>query len=284
MNNKTKKRIGRLIWLIVLIGVSCIFLLPLATTFLDALKSTKEYYSQPNPFIINGVHWDNFIKIFDEMPFLRELGYSTLYASLSTLGVVLSSSFVAYGFSVLKWPGRDKLFFVFLAFSTMIPGITLTLPLYEIFKSFGWLNTYLPLIVPAYFGGGMFNIFIFRQFFRQIPISYAEAARLDGANEFYIFYRIILPLARPALAVVAIFQFFGAWGDYMGPLIYITNNNLYPLSVGIQMFESIPNTSGVTPWPYIMVASLYMAIGPLIVFALIQKQIIQGLNFQGSIT
>lgn len=283
MNNKRK--IGKIIWLIVLIAVSSFFVFPLLTTFLDSLKTTTEFYIQPNPFILpGGAHWDNFLKIFNEMPFLRELGYSTLYASLSTIGVVLSSSLVAYGFSVMRWPGRDKLFFIFLAFSTMIPGITLTLPLYQIFKSFGWLNTYLPLIVPAYFGGGMFNIFIFRQFFRQIPFSYVEAARLDGANEFYIFYRIILPLARPALAVVSIFQFFGAWGDYMGPLIYITNNHLYPLSVGIQMFESVPNTSGVTPWPYIMIASLYMAIGPIIVFAFIQKQVIQGLNFQGSIT
>ncbi|MCW1309752.1 MAG: carbohydrate ABC transporter permease [Candidatus Parvarchaeota archaeon] len=283
MNNKKKYK--KIIWLIALIAVSSVFVLPLLTTFLDALKTTSEYYLNPNPFILSGgAHWDNFIKIFSEMPFFRELGYSTLYASLSTIGVVLSSSLVAYGFSVMRWPGRDKLFFIFLAFSTMIPGITLTLPLYQIFKSFGWLNTYLPLIVPAYFGGGMFNIFIFRQFFRQIPISYVEAARLDGANEFYIFYRIMLPLARPALAVVSIFQFFGAWGDYMGPLIYITDNHLYPLSVGIQMFEAVPNTSGVTPWPYIMVASLYMAIGPIIVFTLKQKELIQGLNFPGSIT
>lgn len=283
MNNKKKYK--KIIWLIALIAVSSVFILPLLTTFLDALKTNSEFYSNPNPFILSGgAHWGNFIRIFSEMPFFRELGYSTLYASLSTIGVVLSSSLVAYGFSVMRWPGRDKLFFVFLAFSTMIPGITLTLPLYQIFKSLGWLNTYLPLIVPAYFGGGMFNIFIFRQFFRQIPISYVEAARLDGANEFYIFYRVMLPLARPAIAVVSIFQFFGAWGDYMGPLIYITNSHIMPLSVGIQMFEAIPNTSGITPWPYIMVASLYMAIGPIIVFALIQKQIIQGLNFQGSIT
>jgi multiple sugar transport system permease protein len=267
-----------------LILISIVFIFPLIVTILNGLKTPSGFFLHPNPFILpKTIQWGNFTKIFHEMPFFRELEYSILYASLSTLGVVLSSSFVAYGFSVLKWPGRDKLFFAFLAFATMIPGITLMLPLYQIFKSFGWLNTYLPLIVPAYFGGGMFYIFIFRQFFRQIPISYVEAARLDGANEFYIFYRIILPLAKPALAVVSIFQFFGAWGDFMGPLIYITNNKLYPLAVGIQLFQATPNTAGITPWPYIMIASLYMAIGPIIVFSFIQKQIIQGLNFQGNI-
>ena len=171
--------------------------------------------------------WSNYPDLFAALPYFRFFWNTFLYAAVTIVGVCASSSLVAYGFSRLRWPGRDTLFYVMLM-TLILPFACTLIPLFVMYKRFGWIGTYLPLEVPTFFGSSVFSTFLLRQFFMTIPHSLSEAARIDGANEFYIYSRIILPLAKPALASVILFQFVYCWNDYLGPLVYISNTQFLP--------------------------------------------------------
>ena len=211
-----------------------------------------------------------------DVSFWTFLGNTLTVCLLGVVGSVLSNALVAYGFARVKWPGRDWFFAATLA-TMMIPGPVLMVPLYTEFRAFGWVGTLLPLWVPAFFGGA-FNIFLMRQFFLTIPEELTEAARIDGCSEWAIFWRIVLPLSKPVLAVVALFTFLGGWNDFMGPLIYLTRKHTFTLALALQSYQSRHN--GVE-WNYLMAASVVVILPIVVLFFLTQKTFIRGIATTG---
>lgn len=195
---------------------------------------------------------------------------------LGVIGAVLSNALVAYGFARLKWRGRDAFFAVTLS-TMMVPFPVLMVPLYGVFKELGWIGTLLPLWAPAWFGGA-FNIFLMRQFFRTIPEELSEAARIDGASEWRIFWRVILPLSKPVLAVVALFHFLYAWNDFIGPLLYLTRRPTYTLALALQQYQS---QNGGVQWNYLMAASAVVILPVVVLFFFAQKTFVQGIATTG---
>lgn len=266
----------------VLIVLAASFLLPFYWMVSSAVKNDSQVYTVPPVWIPRPAYWNNFLDAWLQYDFNRFMINTVVrYAVPSTLGVTISSAIVAYGFARLRWPGRDLLFFICLT-TMMVPFQVTMVPLFITFKRLGWLNSYLPLVVPSFFGAPYF-IFMLRQFFLTIPQELSDAARIDGANEFGILFRIILPLARPALTVVALFQFMWAWNDYLGPLIYINKDMLYPLALGIQRLRSMLAGVGIAPmaYPYLMAVSTIATVPILIGFFFTQRTFIEGISLTG---
>lgn len=221
--------------------------------------------------------WANFGKAVRAMKlFPSYLKNTLILCVLTVIGTVCSSTLVAYGFARIDWPGRDKVFLVVLA-TMMVPFPVVMVPLFTMFKNFGWIGTLKPLWVPTFFAGA-FNIFLLRQFFRTIPKDLSESARIDGCSELRIFWQIILPLARPAIAVVALFQFMGTWNDFLGPLIYLTEQKDFTLALGLQAYQS---QSGGTQWHYLMAASSLVVLPVIVLFFLAQRTFIEGISMTG---
>ncbi|MEM1210704.1 MAG: carbohydrate ABC transporter permease [Planctomycetota bacterium] len=221
--------------------------------------------------------WGNFAEAIAEMKHFPRYLYNTLVLCvLTVLGTTFSSAVVAYGFSRVQWKGRDKVFLLVLA-TMMIPFPVTMVPLYGLFRDLGWIGTLKPLWVPAFFASA-FNVFLLRQFFRTIPMELSEAARIDGCSEFRIFWQIVLPLAKPAITVVALFQFLATWNDFLGPLIYLTDQKDFTLALGLQFFQS---QHGGTPWHLLMAASTLIVIPVIALFFLAQRTFIEGVSMSG---
>ncbi len=268
---------------LVLIAVSVVMIFPLFWLVTTSLKTNPQAMRVPPVWIPHPILWRNFYDAFTYqskslgyIPFLV-YGRNTLIISILVVsGTVVSNSLVAYAFARLKWPGRDLLFMITLA-TMMVPFPVLMVPTFILFQRLHWIGTFRPLWVPAWFGGA-FNIFLLRQFFMTIPQELTEAARIDGCSEWTIYRDIVLPLARPALAVVALFTFMGVWNDFLGPLIYLTNQNTFTLSLGLQSYSS---QNGGTEFGLLMAAST-MVIAPIIIlFFFTQKLFIQGIAVTG---
>ena len=195
---------------------------------------------------------------------------------MTIIGTLLSSSLVAYAFACLKWPGRNVVF-IFVLATMMLPMQVTMIPLFVLFKQLGWLNTYKPLIVPSFFGGGAFNIFLLRQFFLGIPRDLLDAARIDGSSEFRIYWSVVLPLSRPALATVAILTFMLSWNDFLGPLIYLSDKLKSTLALGLAMFVGQHQTE----WGVLMAASVLMMLPMVLIFFFFQKYFIKGFTMSG---
>jgi len=251
--------------------------MPLLWMISTSLKDTPQTYHVPPILIPWPLRFQNYPEALVAQPFGTFFLNTIQYAVFSGIGAVLSCSLVAYGFSRIRWVGRDALFFVMLC-TLMIPFQVRMIPLYIIFRDFHWLNSYKPLIVPAFFGSAYF-IFLLRQFFMTIPLELSEAARIDGANELGIFWRIILPLAKPAIAVVGLFQCIDAWNDFLGPLIYLNQPELFPVSLGLQRF--LGQFVEKLAWPYLMAASTVVILPVVIVFFFAQRTFIEGIAVSG---
>ncbi len=224
--------------------------------------------------------WSNFPGAIRAMQhFWRYFGNTVLLCVLNVAGMVLSSALVAYGFARLEWRGRDQVFALLLA-TMMIPFPVTMVPLYAVFRALGWVGTLKPLWVGAFFAGA-FNVFLLRQFFRTIPRELSEAARIDGCGEFRIFWQIILPLCRPALIVVGLFTFLGTWNDFLGPLIYLTNERDFTLALALQ---SLQQKSGLTDWHYLMAASTLVILPVIALFFFAQRHFVEGIALTGSKT
>lgn len=224
-----------------------------------------------------GPRWNNFGDAVVRMErFPRYLMNTLLLCFLTVVGTTASSAMVAYGFSRIDWPGRETVFLVVLA-TMMIPFPVIMVPLYALFRDFGWIGTLRPLWVPAFFASA-FNIFLLRQFFRTIPLELSEAARIDGCSELRIFLQIIVPLAKPALVVVAIFQFLATWNDFLGPLIFLTDQNDFTLALGLQFFQS---QHGGTPWHLLMAASGLIVAPVIALFFFAQRTFVEGVATSG---
>lgn len=208
--------------------------------------------------------------------FLTYLANSLVVAVLGMIGTLVSSSLVAYGLSRIQWRGRGLLFSLILA-TMMVPFPVLMVPLYGVFRSLGWIGTLMPLWVPAWFGSA-FNIFLLRQFFLTIPQELTDAARIDGCSEFGIFWRIMLPLVKPALAVVALFHFLYAWNDFLAPLIFLTEPETFTMALGLQQYQS---QHGGSEWHLLMAASVLLVLPIVLLFFLAQKTFIQGISTTG---
>jgi len=221
--------------------------------------------------------WSNFAKALEAMKMFQTYLKNTLILCvLTVIGTVLSSSLAAYGFSRVEWRGRNHLFLVALA-TMMVPFPVTMVPMYCLFHWLGWIGTLKPLWVGSFFAGA-FNVFLLRQFFMTLPKDLSEAARIDGCSEFRIFWQIYLPLCRPALLVVALFQFMYTWNDFLGPLIYLTKQEDYTLALGLQLFQS---QHGGTEWHYLMAASTLVALPIIVLFFFTQKSFIEGISMTG---
>ncbi|NCO40329.1 MAG: sugar ABC transporter ATP-binding protein [Armatimonadetes bacterium CG_4_10_14_3_um_filter_66_18] len=267
----------------ILIGLSIVFLFPLFWMVSTSLKPIEETMKVPPQWIPSTFQLSNYWKAItyqsDQVGYIPFLRYTlnTLYlAVLGVAGTVLSNALVAYGFARLKWKGRDLLFAVTLA-TMMVPFPVTMVAVFALFKHLGWIGSFKPLWVPAFFGSA-FNIFLLRQFFRTIPEELSDAARVDGCSEFGIFWRIILPLAKPALAVVALFHFLYAWNDFLGPLIYLTDQKHFTLALGLQFYQS---QHGGTEWNMLMAACTIIVLPVIILFFFTQRTFIQGIAVTG---
>jgi multiple sugar transport system permease protein len=249
---------------------------------ISALKTTDEIFSQPIVWWPHTLQWGHITDVlnYPGFPFLQYLWNSTFYAGATTLGTLLSCAGAGYGFARLRFPGRDLLFGIAVA-TLMIPGIVTFIPQYVLFKNLHLINTYAPLIMPSFFAAkvGISGIFIFmlRQFFMGLPWELSEAAKVDGAGEFRIFWRIMLPLVRPALIVVAIFSFVWTWQDFFGPLIYLADPGQYPLTLGLFAFRA----QRTTDWPLLMTAASLATVPLIVLFALTQRYFVQGITMTG---
>jgi multiple sugar transport system permease protein len=253
-----------------------VFVVPFLWVVITSLKGNEQIFVVPPEWIPKEFHFENYAKIFERMPFLQYLRNSLFVTGLSIVGVVGSSSLVAYAFACLRWPGRNALFVVILV-TMMLPMQVTMIPVFVLFKEMGWLNSFKPLIVPAFFGGGAFNIFLLRQFFLGVPRELADAARIDGCSEFRIYWNIMLPLARPALATVAILTFMFSWNDFLGPLIYLSDSLKGTLALGLSMFVG----QYATEWALLMAASVLMMIPMILLFFFFQRYFIQGFTMSG---
>ena len=260
---------------ILLIVVAAAFVLPLYWMLSTALKSADQMFEIPPTWIPNPVQTENFPQVFREVPFARFLLNTIFLVAMNVIGEVISVSLIAYGFARLRFPGRSILFLIMLS-TLMIPYHVTLIPRFILFAKLGWINTYLPLIIPA-FTGSPFLIFLVRQYMMSIPFDLDEAAYIDGASRFDVFWRIILPLSRPALVLVVVFTFVGTWNDFLQPLIYLNDPELFTVSLGLSFFQGARETN----WNLLMAGSLLATIPPLILFFIAQRQLIGGISIEG---
>ncbi|MBV7334243.1 carbohydrate ABC transporter permease [Chloroflexi bacterium TSY] len=261
-----------------LIAASFIFLLPFAWMILSSIKTAQEVAYFPPTVIPRDLHLANFVEAWTHERMAFPLWtWNTVYLSIAVLiGVLLSSSLCAYGFARMHFPGRDFWFIVTIA-SVMLPPQVTLIPLYVLFFKIGWLNTFHPLVVPAWFGGGALNIFLLRQFFLNIPTELKDAAYIDGASRLQIWWRIFIPLSLPALLTVGIFTFQGTWNDFFGPLIYLTGRDKYTLALGMNLFNSQYGAE----IHYMMAIAFIMTIPMIVVFFLAQRYFVGGIVLTG---
>lgn len=259
----------------IIILISLAYVIPLIFLISSSLKAPAELYTKPLQWLPKNPQWSNYTTALSSFPLLLYARNTLIVVVTNIFGAVLSNSLIAYGFARFNWAGRDVIFILVLA-TMMLPAQVVLIPLFIIFKNLGWLTTLLPLIVPGFFGTP-FLIFLLRQFFRGIPMELTEAARIDGANELYIYWRIIMPLATPALTTVAIFTFLRHWGDFVGPLVFLRDKNLYTLSVGVrQIMDNLD-----PQWVLLLAAGVMMTLPVLIIFFVLQKYFIEGITFTG---
>ncbi len=269
------KVVRRILAHLVLLVGACFFTMPLIFLVSTSLKASRQIAKFPPELVPNPWIWRNYPDVFFYVP-MQKYFINTLRVVVPTVfGATLPSALAAYAFARVRAPGRDFMFGVLLA-TMMLPGIVTLIPLYIIFSKIGWVGTFRPLVVPVLFGSP-FYIFLLRQFFMTIPTELEDAALIDGCGRFRIWYSIMLPLAKPALATVAVFAFMGAWNDYMGPLIYLGNRDQYTLSLGLQVFVSNHGSE----WGMLMAASTMMVLPVIVLFFFAQKSFIQGITMTG---
>lgn len=267
---------------VVLLILSFTWLFPLYWMVSTALKDDSQIRTVPPVLIPYPMYWENFIGGWTRYDFNAAAFNSVFRFTLPVvIFTALSSFIVAYGFSKLRWKGRDFFFGICIA-TMMLPWQVTMVPLFIIFKNLGWINTYLPLVVPSLFGHPYF-IFLLRQFFMTIPEELSEAARIEGASEWGILWRILLPLTKPALAVVILFRFLWSWNDFLGPLIYLRDESMYPLALMIYRLQQTANSMGNTAlaYPHLMAVSTIVALPVIIAFILAQRTFIEGISLTG---
>jgi multiple sugar transport system permease protein len=275
LSKRAHRLLTRIVLYPVLIGLSALFLFPLFWMISTSLKTRPEVATMPPTWLPAVPQWSNYPGALKFAPLLKFARNTLLICVVNVIGTVLSCSLVAYGFSRIRWPGRNIVFILVLS-TMMIPGQVTMIPIYIVFTKLNWVNTFYPLTIPSFFGSAFF-IFLLRQFFLTIPLELSEAAIIDGSSELGIYARIILPLAKPALATVALFTFLGHWNDFLGPLIYLSDPEKYTLSIGLRFFQTLTWNE----FPMQMAASTMMTLPIIILFFFTQRTFIQGITMTG---
>jgi multiple sugar transport system permease protein len=267
--------VSRTVVYALLLILSAVVAAPLLWMVSTSLKTGPASVAIPPSWIPDQVVWSNYPDALDAINFPVALRNTLIYAIPSVIGTLVSCSLAAYGFSRIKWPGRDLLFIVLLMTMMLNDQVTF-IPLYVIYAKLGWVGTFLPLIVPTFLGSPFF-IFLLRQFFLGIPTELSDAARIDGASEFRILLRIIVPLSWPVLITVGLFTFIDKWTDFFKPLIYLKDPDLQPLSVAIQVFQSAHRTD----WPLAMAAAVIVTAPLVVIYFFAQRKFIEGITLTG---
>ena len=279
---KRPRLVGTTAWYVVALFICAVMVVPLLWMITIGLKSQTAVFDIPPKLLPHEWKWSNFIEGPKAIHFPRLLLNSIIITALSVLGGVMTAMMAGYALARLRFPGRKVWFYLFVG-SMLLPGVIGLIPLFQLYKSIGWYDTWLPLIVPAFLGGNPLFIFLARQYFLAIPYSIDEAAKIDGAGHLRIFVSVMLPLTRPAWLTMAILAFQASWNDYLNPLVYLYSSGKWPLSVGMASF--ISPFAGKTPdWSYYMATNLLYMLPPLIIFFAAQRYFIQGLGSLGSTT
>lgn len=256
------------------------FMGPFFWTITSSLKDVTELMIFPPKLFPQVPKWENYVFVWTEVPFARWIINSVVVTVLSIVGTVLSSSLVGYSFARFRYPGRDALFLVTLS-TMMLPTEVTLIPSYLLFNKFKWIDTFRPLIVPHWFGGGAFNIFLMRQFYMTIPLELDEAARIDGANFLRIYWDILLPLLKPALATIAVLSFVWSWNDFIGPLIYLQSQEKFTLALGVRHFATLWDPQS-RPRDHLFMAACTITTTPcILLFFAAQRYFVRGIVMTG---
>ncbi|MDT2813715.1 carbohydrate ABC transporter permease [Vagococcus carniphilus] len=267
--------VKKLYMYILLFSISILLLGPLLWMLSTSLKSMQEIVSFPPTIIPQKIQWHNYIDAITSFPFFRYMGNTFIITILVIIGTILSNSFIAYGFSKIDFPLKN-LFFSLVLSTMMIPSFITMIPQYIVFSKIGWVGTYLPLIVPSFFGNA-FHIFLLRQFYLSISNELVDAAKIDGANHFYIWFKLMIPLTKPALITIGILSFNGTWNDFIGPLLYIHDEAKYTLQIGLQVFQN----QSTTQWNLLMASAFLTLVPTILLFFFAQKYFIKGMDLTG---
>ena len=274
--SRPRDRVGELLLYAALFALSAVFCLPFVWLVLTSLKPPAEVFS--DTLIPSTWTWENYADIFEQAPFARWMLNTLIVAILGVVAVVLSSSLVAYGFARLRFPGRKQLFALVIA-TYLLPGSVTLIPTFLIWNKLGAVNTLWPLWAGNLFGSA-FYIFMLRQFLLSIPQDLVDSARIDGASYFRIYWNIMLPLIRPALVAVAIFEFNAKWNDFMTPLIYLNNPDRYTLALGVASLKTDLQELG-TQWSLLLSASVIITIPMVVMFFIFQRYFMEGVTHTG---
>ena len=274
--DKNKQRIQKSFIYLLLIGFSVLFIFPFVWMVGTSLTSSGMVLDRARPIIPLHPVWSNYVEALTVLPFGIFLKNTLIISVMCVIGQTLSASLVAFAFARLKFPGRDALFVLVLSTMMLPPQVTM-IPTFIMFTIPGWIDSLKPLIIPAFFGGGAFFIFLLRQFFLTIPAELEDAARIDGCNSFGIYRHVIMPLSKPALTAVALFSFIGHWNDFLGPLIYTQSMDKKTLALGLNAFKGLHGTE----YNLMMAASVAVLIPIIIIFFFSQKYFVEGVVTSG---
>jgi multiple sugar transport system permease protein len=260
---------------VVLATVSAVFVAPFLWMVSTSLKPDSQIFTPTVNWMPRPVLWGNYPAALASFPFWLYLRNTLWVCFMATLGTVLSAALPAYGFARLRWRGRDVLFLVLIC-TIMLPAQVTMIPVFLTFRALGWTGPFLPLIVPPFLGSA-FSIFLLRQFFLTIPQELSDAAKIDGCSELAILWRVVMPMAKPAVATIALFAFTAAWMDFLNPLVYLHDETQYTLAIGLQAFLGRHGSE----WALLMAAATVITIPMLVLFLLAQRTFIRGIALTG---
>ena len=277
LGNRRLKIVQTILTYAILIGGALSLLVPFFWMLSTSLKTEAEVMTWPIQWIPSKLIWDNYKQVFARTPFARYLGNSTWLALATITGQLIGSTLAGFGFARMRFPGKNVLFLIMLS-TMMLPAWVVIVPHFMMFQAVDWLDTYKPMIIPAFFGSP-FYIFLCRQTFLGISPELEDAARIDGASSLRIFLQIFLPLSVPTLATIAIFAFYSSWNSLIYPLVYLRTQIKFPVSLGLRLFQTAE--AGVVHYPRTMAASMVAMVPPLVLFFLAQRVFIQGVVMTG---
>lgn len=272
ISSRTQRKLGKLCSYILLITFACIFITPFLWMLSTALKPTNQIFLNPPRWIPNPIKWVNFSIIFQRMPLLTYTRNTLILSILPVIGQLLAAPMIAYSLTKIPWKGSKYIFPLILA-TMMIPWQVTQVPLFITWSKLGFVNTFVPLVLPSFFGAPYY-IYLMRQFVKGLPESVIEAARIDGANELVILYRVVYPMCKPVITTIMVLVFIAGWNDLNGPLLYLQDSNNYTLSIGLQMFL----TTARQEWDLLMSAGVLFTMPLIIIFFFAQKQFISGIS------
>lgn len=261
---------------IVMILLVISFLVPTLWMISASLKASTEIFVTPITWIPQDPQWSNYVRIFEILPLMHFIYNTVLVVFFAVLGTIISSALVAYAFARLRWPGRETWFALLLA-TIMLPEVITLVPRFVLFRNFGWIDTFLPLIVPYWTATTAIYVFLMRQFFRGIPMELEDAALIDGASRLRVLFQIILPLSKPAIATVAVFALIQHYNDFVNPLIYINSQDNWTLALAVRAY----NDAYVSNWELVFAASTVMLVPVVILFLIAQRYFVQGITTTG---